>query len=502
MGEGVEIAQLEHQLPLGNPEDTGDYAPAEIQKEVQHLEDPDWIRAQKKYLRKLDFIILPTISSFYFFEYLDRGNIAGRDTATGGVGVGKTPLNSTQWQLVIMIFYVGLVLFEVPGCIGYRIFPPSKWIAFSVCGWCVVSILQMVTFNLAGLLACRVFIGVFEGLFGTGIVYYLSLWYHRSEMGVRVFWFLGPTSIAGAFGGLLAFGIGHIKSYVPSWKFVFLIEALPCFFLGLFALYWLPDRPLKNSRFKELDKEIAEARYYSETFDKASKIQKKHVIWTIRDWRLYAQAAVYLPTAALLSSISGFLPTIISGLGYKEPTKANLMTVPPYACAFVLMFLVSWSSDRHKDRGIHITVLMVIAAVIYALLATLPESNLNGKYASMCIAVSCVYATYPPTHAWAANNFGNETKRAIGMGLYTAIGNLGSIAGTRIYPSTDAPQFQKGHFICMGLAIATAVLALANNLVLAAINRSRDKKYGKPVPGASVDVTELADDSPHFRFFT
>lgn len=80
---------------------------------------------------------------------------------------------------------------------GYRIFPPSKWIAFSVCGWCVVSILQMVTFNLAGLLACRVFIGVFEGLFGTGIVYYLSLWYHRSEMGVRGFWFLGPTSIAG-----------------------------------------------------------------------------------------------------------------------------------------------------------------------------------------------------------------------------------------------------------------------------------------------------------------
>ena len=42
----------------------------------------------------------------------------GRDTVTGGVGIGKTPLSSTQWQLVIMIFYVGLVLFQVPGCIG------------------------------------------------------------------------------------------------------------------------------------------------------------------------------------------------------------------------------------------------------------------------------------------------------------------------------------------------------------------------------------------------
>jgi hypothetical protein len=31
------------------------------------------------------------------------------------------------------------------------------------------------------------FWGAFEGLFGTGIIYYLSLWYHRTEMGVRVF---------------------------------------------------------------------------------------------------------------------------------------------------------------------------------------------------------------------------------------------------------------------------------------------------------------------------
>jgi hypothetical protein len=63
------------------------------------------------------------------------------------------------------------------------------------------------------------------------------------------------------------------------------------------------------------------------------------------------------------------------------------MTVPPYACAFALMFAVSWSSDRVKERGIHITVLMTIAAVMYALLATLSESSLHGKYACMVSAI-------------------------------------------------------------------------------------------------------------------
>jgi MFS family permease len=171
--------------------------------------------------------------------------------------------------------------------------------------------LQDTAFNISGELASRVFIGAFEGLFGTGIVYYMSLWYHRTEMGVRVFWFLGPTSIAGAFGGLIAYGIGHINSSVPNWKWLFLIESLPCFFLGLFCLYWLPDRPLKNSRFSGLDQEIAEARYKSESFDKAGKIQMKHIIWPMTSWRTYGQVLVYFPTACCLSSITGFLPTIV-----------------------------------------------------------------------------------------------------------------------------------------------------------------------------------------------
>lgn len=53
-----------------------EYAPIEIQKEARALEDPKWISKQKKYLQKLDLILMPTISILYFFEYLDRGNIA------------------------------------------------------------------------------------------------------------------------------------------------------------------------------------------------------------------------------------------------------------------------------------------------------------------------------------------------------------------------------------------------------------------------------------------
>ena len=325
-----------------------------------------------------------------------------------------------------------------------------------------------------------------------------------------------------AFGGLIAYGVGHIKTSTPNWKWLFLVEAVPGFVVGLFCLYWLPDRPTKNSRFKGAQQEIAVARYYRESFDKDGPIQWKHIRMTITDWRLYMQAAIYLTTAACLASISGFLPTIVQDLGYKSATSANLMTVPPYAVAFVLMFMISYSSDRCRDRGLHITGLMIVAAIAYVLLATLPQSQLHGKYACVvrqpllliiqlnttssntpqCIAVACVYATYPPTHAWAANNLGNGTKRAIGLGMYTAIGNCGSVAGTYFYPSTEAPQFRKGHYLCFAMSLSTAVMAFTNHVLLGRINRARDERYGKGREGESVDVSEMADESLGFRFIT
>lgn len=164
------------------------------------------------------------------------------------------------------------------------------------------------------------------------------------------------------------------------------------------------------------------------------------------------------------------------------------------------MYTVSWLSDRYRARGIPIAVLMVVAGICYACLAFLPLDNLKGKYACMCIAVACVYATYPPSHAWAVNNFGNETKRAVGAGAYTAMGNLGSIAGSWFYPSTDGPAFVEGHTICMSLAFATAIISLANSYFLDRENKRRDRVHGRPADGQVVDITELADKSPHFRF--
>ena len=87
------------------------------------------------------------------------------------------------------------------------------------------------------------------------------------------------------------------------------------------------------------------------------------------------------------------------------------------------------------------------------------------------------------------------------MGAFTALGNLGSIAGAYFYPSTEAPLYRRGHYVCFAMALCAAVFALGNSLLLQAINRKRDMEFGT-VEGEAPDVTELADGHPMFRYIT
>lgn len=45
-----------------------------------------------------------------------------------------------------------------------------------------------------------------------------------------------------------------------------------------------------------------------------------------------------------------------------------------------MMYITSYTSDRFRDRGLHLVALSTIAAVAYVCLATLGEDKLHAKY--------------------------------------------------------------------------------------------------------------------------
>jgi MFS family permease len=92
-------------------------------------------------------------------------------------------------------------------------------------------------FNFGGLICSRLGLGVFEAGFGPAIPLYFSFFYTRSELGLRMGYWFGFAAVAGAFGGLIAFGVQQINYGPPlttsggsggesDWRILFLIEVL------------------------------------------------------------------------------------------------------------------------------------------------------------------------------------------------------------------------------------------------------------------------------------
>src|SRR4051812_40772309 len=75
-------------------------------------------------------------------------------------------------------------------------------------------------------------------------------------------------------------------------------------------------------------------------------------VWTsLKDWKTWTSAVIYMGCDGALYAFSLFLPTIIKELGYSS-TRAQLLSVPPYAAACLLTIFIGWLADRTKQRGL------------------------------------------------------------------------------------------------------------------------------------------------------
>ena len=193
--------------------------------------------------------------------------------------------------------------------------------------------------------------------------------YTPRERAVRIALILACATLAGAFGGAIAFGVGHMNNVrgLEAWRWLFLLEGflviysiwqstnqflgLPSCICAVLVVIILPDYPETVKWFSEAERELAINRLQGDRAIGHEKITWEDAKTTLQDWRLYLHCVVYISISVPFSSISLFAPSIVSGLGYKG-LNAQLFTVPPYAVAFVITVTVAWLADRHEARSV------------------------------------------------------------------------------------------------------------------------------------------------------
>jgi len=84
---------------------------------------------------------------------------------------------------------------------------PSWYLGFFTTAWGLVSLLTSQVKSYGDIVACRFILGLVEAPFFAGVLFYLSKWYTRGELNLRMSIFYSGSLLSGAFGNLIAAGI-------------------------------------------------------------------------------------------------------------------------------------------------------------------------------------------------------------------------------------------------------------------------------------------------------
>ncbi|GKZ18534.1 hypothetical protein AbraCBS73388_001460 [Aspergillus brasiliensis] len=364
-------------------------------------------------------------------------------------------MTNSQYNDSLTIFFVSYAIFEpITNVLLKRMRPSVRW-----------------------------FLGLAEAGLFPGVGYFLSCWYKRSEFGVRMAIFFSAAALAGSFGGLLAAAIALMDGIggKSGWSWIFILEGLLTIVIGVLSVWMVYDFPDQAKFLSEADRKRVLRRLAADKQASAGyeKFEMTYFWSSLKDWKTYLNAFIYMGSCMPLYAFSLFTPTIINELdltdvGYTA-IQAQLLSVPPYAAAAIVTVAIGFIADRTGQRGICNIAVSVLGIAGFSLL--LGASSAGARYAGVFLGAMGIYPAISNTISWASNNsegmhlltmenqwltLTGVYKRGVTLGIVIGWGNLNGVVSSNIYRGADAPQFYPGH----GTVLAYLVLFLFGGSVV------------------------------------
>ncbi|CAG8777305.1 10399_t:CDS:2, partial [Racocetra persica] len=383
---------------------------------------------EKRIIRKFDIYLL-----------LDRANIGNAIVA----GFTGKYLQSTalEFNLAVSAHLFGFVFFEILSSLVSKILGFHVWIPIIMVCWGTLSMCQAAVTSSLQLGIIRFLLGVAEAGFSPAVIDYICLFYSRKEVTMRYGAFMALSIIAGAFTGLLAYGIVQIKgTSLKSFQIIFLLEGIPTIILAAVVAAFFTKGP-GNARFLTPE----ERRYTIDRLkpeggidEENRSVIKSQAKSAFFDPRVYVYILAATFGSIPFNALNFFLPTLVGQLGY-NPVDTQLMRI----------------------------------AGTIATSATDP-SLFKIRYFFTILIACGVYTTQPIVYSWLTCNILGQYKRNITIATSFTIGNIGGVVGILLFQQTMAPEFRNGMILSLSMIVAQFVLALLMKFHLNYENKKRD----------------------------
>jgi MFS transporter, ACS family, tartrate transporter len=403
--------------------------------------------------RRLSWRLLPWLLLLYVVAWLDRVNI-GFASLTMNADLG---LSNTAYGFGAGIFFVSYALCEVPSNLLMARVGARLWIGRIMVTWGLISIATLYVQGVWSFYVLRFLLGAAEAGFVPGILYYLSLWFPRTERASAVSWFMLGIPLSTVFGGPIAGLLLQLDGLhgLHGWQWLFLLEGVPAVLLGVATWLWMPNSPNDVRWLSDAEKQRVLGRVEAERRATSSRQSASGSL----------KLALLHPTVLMLCLVmfccqtgsygmTLWIPQIVKGLSGESNLMVGFISAIPYIFATLAMLWLGASSDRRNERFLHVAIPSLIGAAGFVASAYL-RTPVPGMIA-LTIAAMGDLATRGPF--WALpSRFLTGSALAAGIALINTAGALGGFVG----PYIVGYLRDKTHDFTAGLLFLASLLVLA-----------------------------------------
>jgi len=421
----------------------------------------------------------------FFSLELDRSNIsqANADNFLNDLG-----LTTNDFNLGNILFRLCFLCAELPSQLLSKRVGPDVWIPCQMVLWSLVSLSQFWLSGRGSFFACRCLLGFMQGGFIPDVILYLSYFYTKTELPIRLAWFWVSNYAADMVSAFLATGILKLRGVhgKAGWRYLFLIEGGLTLLVGLSSFPLMPPGPTQTKAwyrpkgwFTEREEVIMVNRVLRDDPSKSDMHNREgltpRMIWeAIKDWRLWPIYALGVSHMVPVVPPQTYLTLSLRNLGFTT-TQTNLLSVPSIALGMIGLLVMAFVSEAINSRVAATVVLQFWALPLLITLYTFNSHTSQWAY----FAVVSLIAGYPYVHpiqvAWASRNSYSVRTRTVSASLYNICVQTGSIISANIYRADDKPLYKRGNRDLIAICSMNICLYAINFFFYRTINARREK---------------------------
>jgi MFS transporter, ACS family, tartrate transporter len=375
-------------------------------------------------IQKVRMRIIPFVFLLYIISFLDRINIGFAALTMNK----ELAITSKQFGLVAGIFFFGYFLFEIPSNLLLHKLGARIWIARILITWGILAMLTGLVNSVQQLYAVRFLLGLAEAGYFPGIALYLTYWFRQRDQAQAIALFLAGipvTSILGA--PVSGFILDHVHWLsMSSWRWLLILEGIPAVVGGVLTYFLLPSRPAEARFLSKEEKGWIEAELAGEEREKLAshKISAGQALMNRRIWHL-GLIGFTLNTA--MYGMNYWMPQLVKLLSSGiSNSLIGLLLMTPHLVGLPVMVLVSWSSDRKRERRFHAAIPAICAGIALASLSA--THSILATILLLSMAALGIYSVYGPFYSL-PGDFLTGFAAASGIALVSSLANLGGFAG-------------------------------------------------------------------------